>query len=58
MIDAGRKAIEEKRIDTYSMKYGSPGYIVTVTSGKSEGVGKGETEEKALQAALRDLKKD
>lgn len=58
MIDAARKAIEEKRIDSYSMRYGGPGYIVTVASGKSDGQGQAETEEKAFAAALRNLKKD
>jgi len=58
VIDAARKAIEDKTIDSYSLKYGGPGFIVTVAKGKNDGVGQAETEEKAYQAALRDLKKD
>lgn len=58
MIDAAQKAIEDKTIDSFSMRYGGPGFIVTVTKGKSEGEGQAETEEKAYQQALRNLKKD
>lgn len=58
MIDAARKAIEEGKIDSYEMSYGGPGYIVRVSSGKSSGEGQAETEEKAYQAAQRNLKKD
>lgn len=57
MIDQARKHIEDGKIDTYSMEYGGPGFIVTVKSGAQTGQGQAETEEKALSAALRDLAK-
>lgn len=50
--------MDDKTIDSYALKYGGPGFIVTVSKGKNDGVGQAETEEKAYQAALRDLKKD
>lgn len=55
MIDAATKAMEEGKIDSYTVDLNGAIYTVTVQSGAKSGEGRANSEEEAYKLALKAL---